>query len=135
MDTKTTPDLMQMLSGSMRYASARQKVIADNIAHLDTPKYKAHDLKPLDFADMVAGESHTGRLATTSPKHFTGGMGGDGIFKAEIERKPYEVTPTGNSVVLEDQMAKVSKIGAEYEIATSLYKKFTQLYRAALGAK
>jgi flagellar basal-body rod protein FlgB len=132
-----SPDLMQMLTGQMRYSAERQKVLAQNISNIDTPGYKAKDVKQPDFAKLVEGESTGGGLAmrTTSPKHFGGNLGGSGVFRIEEAHSGSETSPNGNSVSLEDQMAKVSDTGAQYEISSSLYKKFTQLYRTALGSK
>lgn len=126
---------MQLLSGQMRYMSARQKVLAQNIANIDTPSYRASDIKRPDFAKLVASETRANGLRTTSPKHFSGASGGNTTFKAEPVTKPFEISPTGNGVVLEEQMAKVGETGLQYEMASSIYRKFTQLYRAALGAK
>lgn len=134
MDSKS-PDLMQMLSGEMRYMSQRQKVLAQNVANVDTPNYKSQDLKKVDFGQMV--ESHSSSslpLATTSPKHLSGNLlGGSSQFATMTTRKPGEVKPTGNDVNLEDEMAKISDTTTQYDLAGSLFKKFTGLYRTALG--
>ena len=37
-------NVLQLASGLMAHASARQRVIAENVAHADTPGYKARDL-------------------------------------------------------------------------------------------
>lgn len=121
-----------MLAGTMRYHSARQKVLAQNISNIDTPAYKAQDLKKLDFADLIES---AGGLSTTSSKHFTGSRGNAGGFATQTISKPFEINPNGNGVVLEEQMAKISDTGVNYEVASALYRKFTQLYRSALGAK
>jgi flagellar basal-body rod protein FlgB len=135
MDTKKSPNLMQMLSGQMRYMGARQKVLAQNISNIDTPTYRAQDLKKVDFADMVSTQTQQVSLSTTSPKHFSGNRGNQSAFATEKVTKPFEMSPTGNGVVLEEQMAKISDTSANYEISSALYKKFTQLYRAALGTR
>lgn len=130
----TDPTIMQMLTTQMRYMTQRQGVIAQNIANLDTPNYQAQDLKKLDFSDMANAEA--GRLAMrqTSNKHLNGvHNGGSGNFSPETDRKNAEVTPRGNSVVLEDQMAKLSETGSEYQMSSSLFRKFHSLYRTALG--
>ena len=45
--------IMKMATGHMRYQTQRQKVLAENIANIDTPRYLASDLKPLDFGAMA----------------------------------------------------------------------------------
>lgn len=129
------PDLMASLSGKMRYHTQRQKVLASNIANIDTPGYKAKDVSQPSFIDAVARETQSMHLATTSPKHFTGSQGIGGPYRVIAQRDPYEISPNGNDVVLEDQMAKLSDNNTQYEISSSLYKKFTQMYRSALGQR
>ena len=136
-DTKS-PDLMQMLAGHMRYMGARQKVLSRNIANIDTPNYQPHDLKKPNFSAMVtrASGASSASLATTSSKHFTGSASNNAaIFAMEEIRKTHEISPTGNGVVLEEQMAKISETGGQYEMASSLYRKFGQMMRAALGSR
>ena len=133
-DTKS-PDLMQMLAGTMRYMGARQKVLSRNIANMDTPNYQPYDLKKPDFAAMVNQSTSPAMLKTTSPKHLQGASANSGAFAAQEIRDTFEISPTGNGVVLEEQMAKVSETGGNYEMASSLYRKFGQMMRAALGTR
>lgn len=127
------PILTQMLTSQMRYMAQRQTVLAANMANIDTPSYIARDLKKLDFPEVLRGQS--GRMplkATASGKSLTGTLGND-PFAAEKTRKTYEETPSGNNVVLEEQMAKISDTGAQFQIASNLYKKFNSLYNISLG--
>lgn len=123
--------LMQMLSGQMRYLTQRQGVLSQNVANIDTPGYRSRDMKPMDFADMVAGESGKLAMRTTSPKHYNG-VGSAG-FATENNRNTFETTPTKNNVGIEQEMANISETGVQYQLTSSMYKKFTQLYRSALG--
>ena len=50
-----------------------------------------------------------------------------------MKDKSYEVLPSGNSVVMEDQMMKVASNNADYQLATNIYRKMTGLFRTALG--
>lgn len=127
------PTLIQMLKTSMRYQSQRQEVLARNVSQIDTPGYHARDLKKLDFSKMVASASSAGTMAMTSPGHLNGLSGGAGKYTVEKVAKPFENSPTDNSVVLEEQMAKISDTGAQYELSTSLLKKYTAMYKLALG--
>lgn len=129
----TDSTLMQMLTGQMRYMSSRQSVLAQNIANVDTPQYQAQDLKKLDFANLAAAESHRLDLRATSAKHMHGTIDPGTAFAAQKDRDTFEITPVGNNVVLEEQMANISDTGAQFQIANSLFKKFHTMYRAALG--
>ncbi|MFM9889389.1 MAG: flagellar basal body rod protein FlgB [Rickettsiales bacterium] len=125
------PILHQMLATSLRYNMQRQKVLASNISNIDTPKYQAYDVKKPDFAKMAEASGQL-QLLSTSGTHLTGTLGVGQNFRSDKNRKPFEITPVGNSVVLEEQMAKVSDTTASYEFSSTMLKKFTGLYKTAL---
>lgn len=138
MDIKE-PALDTMLKGHMGYMTKRQQVIAQNIANIDTPRYRARDLAKLDFKNLAAaeaaGSAHIS-LRTTSPRHLNGTLvdnGGNGVFKTVKDRNTFEISPDQNNVVLEDQMAKVSDTSAQFQLSSTMLRKFTQLYRSAAG--
>ncbi len=130
----TAPKLDTMLKNHMKYMTDRQAVLAQNIANIDTPGYKARDLKPVDFASLANAQSDRLALRVTSPKHITSNAGGSS-FATIQQRDTFEISPTQNNVVLEDQMAKISDTGAEFQLSSTMLRKFTQLYRTAAGNK
>src|ERR1044072_2825096 len=78
--------LFSLLSGRMSWLSARQSVLAENVANADTPNYIARDLKPMDFQDLVAnaGSNNSGTgLATTNVRHIEIRPPSAGAFDAE----------------------------------------------------
>ncbi len=133
MDIKE-PTLNKMMKGHMKYMTERQKVLAHNIANIDTPSFKARDTKKVDFAKMVKASNQRLPMAATSPQHLEGTLGRGGSFATEKDKDTFEITPTQNNVVLEDQMAKVSDTGANFQLSNSMMRKFTQMYRKAAGA-
>lgn len=140
MMNNNTP-LMQMLSTNMRYTTQRQGVLAHNIANADTPQYRTQDLKSPDFDSMVSGSSKgpefraAGQMRLTNNKHMMGTVAGASGFRAQEIRDAQEITPVKNNVVLEEEMAKISDTGAQFQISNSLMKKFTTMYRSALGQR
>ncbi|MES2983783.1 MAG: flagellar basal body rod protein FlgB [Pseudomonadota bacterium] len=134
MDT-TSPSLDTMLKMHMKYQTERQRVLAQNISNIDTPQYKAQDLKKLDFKKMMGASSGRLEMRATSPKHLPGTLGGATSFAASNASDAFETSPTKNNVVLEDQMAKVSDTGAQFQLSSNMLRKFTQLYRTAAGNK
>lgn len=134
MDLKE-PALNTMMKGHMKYMANRQKVLAQNIANIDTPGYKARELKKLDFEKLATSANSQLEMRTTSPTHLNGTLAGSSMaFRSEKDRNTFETTPTENNVVLEDQMGKVSDTGAQYQLSSSLMRKFTGLYRKAAGS-
>ena len=127
--------LLSMLRERMSWLSARQDVLSQNVANVDTPSYTARDLKPLDFEELVKksaqAPSNAGQLLTDNPRHiqiqpatseFTG-----------LDTPDTEASPTGNSVSLEAEMIKVSDTQMQFQAASNLYTKAMQLMRTAIG--
>lgn len=127
------PILMDMLTDHMRYNTKRQKVLAQNVANIDTPRYEARDIKKPDFSAMADAAANRFAMRTTNGKHMTGTAAESGPLAARKDRQNFETTPMGNSVVLEEQMAKISETGAEFQVSNNLFRKFHSLYRTALG--
>jgi len=123
--------LFSALENKMDYVGARQAVIARNIANANTPGYKPMDLKKVNFARMVDQQSAVS-MATTNPGHISSSSSNSGAFASQNQRSYYETTPTGNSVVIEEQMLKMSQNSMDYNATTSLYKKMTQLINTAI---
>ena len=48
--------ILSMLRTRLDWAQARQRVLAENVANSDTPKFRARDLAPLQF-DNAPGSS------------------------------------------------------------------------------
>ena len=61
----TEPLLIQKLSANLSYLTERQAVLSQNIANIDTPRYKANDLKKVDFNKLVATNSRLEMKATS----------------------------------------------------------------------
>ena len=127
--------LFSMLRTRMQWHQERQKVLAENVANADTPKFQPRDLKPLDFGrDPVTGTGgSTLKLAATDPAHFTGSPGAS-AFATNRDTK-YDVRPAGNQVNLEDEMMKVASNQMDYQAAISLYSRSMGLIRTAIGGK
>lgn len=131
--------LMDALKTRMQWHQARQRVIAENVANADTPRYRAKDLAEPTMPPAVAAAT-SGRmraaavsLAVTEPGHIGGGAG-KGDF-AGTRKGDFEVTPSGNAVDLEEQMTKSAENQLDYQTAATLYQQSLGLLRTALGRK
>ncbi|TAE81235.1 MAG: flagellar basal body rod protein FlgB [Alphaproteobacteria bacterium] len=125
--------LMNMMATKMAYLSEKQDVLAQNIANIDTPGYKAKQLHDLDFNRLAMAESRRLKMRAS-----TGGASMEGIrstqnFRTEVQRKTYETTPVENSSTLEEQMAMVAHNKLEYATVTNLYSKTSSMFKTALG--
>jgi flagellar basal-body rod protein FlgB len=136
-------NLFKALSRKMAWLADRQEVLAQNIAEANTPGYKAKDIKPADFRDVLgqAGTGHApvavaGRplaLTVTNPAHFAGTHPGPKTA-AEYQVKDRDAPGrlSGNDVVLEDELAKVGQTAMDYELTTNLYKRHVAMIKTAL---
>ena len=116
----------------MAWLSKRQEILSQNIANADTPKYQARDLKEVDFSKSDGASPFQAELVRTNPAHF-GRMDRPSDFDSQKDKDPYETLPTGNGVVLEEQLMKVAKTKHDYELMTRLYRKHMEMFQIALG--
>jgi flagellar basal-body rod protein FlgB len=124
--------LFHRLTERMNWLGAREKVIAQNIANADTPQYQPKDVVPLDF------DEHLKKLAAvepqrTNPKHLQGTVPPADPVDSKKQKKTYETAPAGNSVVIEEQMMKLSQTQADYSQIVNLYKKHVDMLKTAIG--
>lgn len=134
MDLKSLT-LFQAVKKRMDWLGQRQEVLAQNIANADSPKYRARDLKPYNFKELLRRESAQLNMTVSGEGHLGGRRKRIRDFSEAADRRPFETAPQGNSVVLEEQMAKVGETGANFKIATNLYRKHVSMIRMALGSK
>ncbi len=127
--------LFSVVKKRLAWLSRRQEVIAQNIANADTPEYRARDLKPLKFRDMVRSQNTGTGMKVTNANHLRGIVKRASEFDDGEIRKPFETSPTGNSVVLEEQMAKMNETTIGHKLTTELYKKHLNLFKMAIGSR
>ena len=130
MDLTKIP-LFQLITKRMAWLGDRQKVLSENLANTDTPDYKARDMKAFDFRSFMKDTS-TVKIEKTNDKHL-GPASGEQRFKVDLDRKPFENTPSQNKVVLEEQLMKMAETQADYQMTTNLYSKHVAMIKAALG--
>lgn len=121
--TRTGP--IALAERRLHWLDARQRVLAQNMANLDTPGYRPSDLRP--FAQTLA-RSQSG-MARTNAAHGSGAQGGD----VRADRQLVERTPDGNGVSVEDQAMKVADTDTAHALALSLHRRFLTMFRTALG--
>lgn len=133
----TDAPLFQLLSARMGWLSQRQAVLAQNIANADTPDYRPRDLREKDFLRLAQG--YAGRptriaVTRTDQGHLTGKGSARIGLAGEEQRLPYEVSPDGNAVILEEQTAKAGQTALDHQLASNVYKKYVGLIKTALGS-
>lgn len=116
---------------NMDYLTARQKVIAGNIANATTPGYLARELEKPNFDNDIKEERL--QMTLTNPKHMSGIAENttQQNLKVYIPRPTSALTIDGNGVILEDQMNEASKTSSEYNRMITLYNKYKTILQLA----
>lgn len=122
--------ILQMAGQLANHASARQTVIAENIANADTPGYKARDIA--SFADTYSAPAKMAAQRPPRAGHIPldGATGGFATFESSSFNAE---DPNGNTVSLEDQMVRSADIRMEHDLALGIYGKSLDILRAGMG--
>jgi flagellar basal-body rod protein FlgB len=127
---------IQALSASLKYRQMRQELIASNIANAETPGYKA---KKIDFEDALSRALDTDeqqKLTTTESKHFNVGGGGFNNLQPEIyEDSQGIVSPDGNTVDRDSEMAEMAENKIMYDASVQLLNKKLALMKYVVGSE
>lgn len=126
--------VLSAVTKRMSWLAKRQEVVAQNIANADTPGYLPHDLKPQRFERYLASPVTKAELRKTQPNHMDP-RDIERAIEAEKQKDTYEIMPSGNAVVLEEQLMKINEVQADFRLATNLYSKHVALIRIALGTR
>ena len=124
--------IFSMLRTRMQWHQERQRLLAENVANADTPKFKPRDLAPPQFERLQPAQV---ALAQTSNGHIASSSSG-GPVQFQVDRHgQFETRPAGNSVSLEDEMIKVASNQMDFQAATALYARGLGLIKTALGKR
>ena len=115
--------LFGLSSRRAEWLSNRQTVVAENIANVNTPGYKSKDIQ--GFSDTM--QSTQLAMTGSSPLH----MAATGGRSVDVEEKPeneWDVTHSGNSVTLEQEMLKSGEVSMQYTLNASIAKAFHRFF-------
>lgn len=127
--------LFSALLERMNWLAARQRVLSENIANANTPGYQPRDLKSLNFSSLLHGSGAPAgplAMAVTAPNDIVPASA-QGGFALRQPNPNAETSPTGNSVVLENQMMKLAETQIDYAAATKLYAAQVKMINTAIG--
>ncbi len=119
-------ELTQMAQALASHAGARMGVIARNIAHADTPGYKAQDLPAFAEVFRTGGVD----MRATRSGHFAAGSS---MAQMHAAAAPGREAPNGNTVSLEGEMVKSVEARQSHEMALAVYRATSDVVRASLG--
>ncbi|MEZ6243766.1 MAG: flagellar basal body rod protein FlgB [Phycisphaerales bacterium] len=128
---------------TMRFAGARQKVIAHNIANIDTPNFQPKDVSPQHFQEML-GDAIEARRAEN------GGASGDldwretrqirhtddgGLTLDPLTDSPNVLFHDRNDRDLERLMQSMVENAGMYRVASDLLRQRYSMLRAAIAER
>jgi flagellar basal-body rod protein FlgB len=102
----------------------RQRVIASNLANVDTPGYKAKDIK---FGNLLDKEM---KLMTTDPKHLGGGENSE--VEGELIVQDDLSWGDRNNVELNVEVAKMTENSLIHNAALRILNSKIKMYKAAI---
>jgi flagellar basal-body rod protein FlgB len=120
--------LFGLISRHNQWLAARQATLAGNIANANTPGFKALDVEDFNQTLDTMGLS----MATTQSAHMT-----SGATEAPVgvrQEDPWDVTHSGNSVSLEQELIKAGEVNRAYRLNTSIAKAFHRMLLTATKA-
>ena len=111
--------LLDLASRKSGWLAARQATVASNIANANTPGYKAKDIaafsEVLDTTRLSLVSTNTGHLQADGP---------NAIDEARPKSGAWDITETGNSVGVEEELLKAGEVNRDYALTTNLMKSF-----------
>ena len=120
----------------LELSSFRHKTLAQNVANVNTPGYKADEVEIPDEYNGLVGRGKTSRkitMARTSSKHISGNKDSNGTFSSHKLKDPYEIKKNGNNVSIGQQMTKISQNKNDYNTALKGYATLNSLYGTVIG--
>lgn len=125
---------VSILEKALAGLTARQRAIGENVANVDTPRYKRLEVayeSHLRAAMKAAGHRDELPMAGTHPLHFTLGPHATQVADvAPLLRSVSDETqrPDGNNVDIDAEMAKLAETNIRYNtMATLARNKFEGL--------
>jgi flagellar basal-body rod protein FlgB len=126
-------NIFAVLGKRLDWLSQRQRVLAENVANADTPNYVPRDLDEADFGRILRNQLSPMDPKATHAAHLRGTVQRGGPANSTRQKDPYETSPSGNAVILEEQLIKVAKTQSDYQMIVNLYRKHMDMVRTALG--
>lgn len=115
-------NLFALASQQARWLSVRQTAVSSNIANANTPGYGAVDVEPFE---AVLDQTRVAMRAT-HPGHIAVGAGADALAVRQVNDST-PTMPSGNTVVLEQELMKSGEVRRSMELNTAVVKAFHRM--------
>jgi flagellar basal-body rod protein FlgB len=139
-DRLTDSPITHALELTARFAEERHKVLAENVANIDTPDYHTKQLDPEAFQRSLndalarAAGSHERRLELRGDAQVSTTPEGELAVQPTVRPADNILFHDGRNASLETLMTDLQSNALDYNLATSLLgKRFDGLMRAIRG--
>lgn len=109
-------EALRFHQAALNLRSARQELLASNVANADTPGYKARDV---DFAaalrDALAGTAEELPVVRTAGAHLAGNTGESIMGAPVMYRRPLQPSADGNTVDMDVERVQFADNALRYE--------------------
>lgn len=128
-----SPNLTALEKG-LDASSLRQKVLADNVANVDTPNFKRSDVDFQAVLNSALGNNEASLpLKRTSPRHLPGVA--EPASPAVVQDNSTTLRNDGNNVDIDREMANVAENGIYYNSLTQALSSQLGLLRMVITEK
>jgi flagellar basal-body rod protein FlgB len=103
-------------------------VLAQNVAHADTPGYRPRDV--VSFRQHLSGQLGQA-LARTQPGHL--GPARPVQAGTRPDRTVSEAAPNGNAVSLDLEAMRIAETDTAHALAMAVHRSFSGMFRLTLG--
>ena len=119
--------LFEFASRRADWLASRQAVVAGNIAHANTPGFKAKDVVPfdkvMDQTQLTMTATDRGHLQSASAS------GQDNVVRHD---RAWEISHSQNSVRLEQELLKAGEVSRDMALNTTVTQAFHRMLLSSL---
>ncbi len=123
--------VIPVLEQAVNFGQARHNVLAGNIANIDTPGYRAHDLSPAVFQDRLKEAIETKNSPTSAGLNPLD----DGQDLRLTDAFQTILRHDDGKVTLEQQVAELTKNQMQYNLAVSVMTQQFRLLQVAISER
>ena len=128
-----------LLKDALNYRSARQDMIASNIANADTPNYKPRDISfeqalIAKKADLLKSDTNTLKMAQTNGGHIKPQEAVSSYKPTLFFRDGHMARNDGNSVDIDVETTEMSKNSIMYNAIIGAMKKDGMIFKSVIEA-
>jgi flagellar basal-body rod protein FlgB len=121
-----------VLEQAVNFGQARHNVLAGNIANVDTPGYRAHDLSTAVFQQRLQEAIETRNSGSAAADDFTSD---DGQSLKLTDAFETVLRHDDGKVSLEQQVAELTKNQMQYNTAIAIMTQQFRLLQAAISER